>query len=113
MSRKGILTYNVFHFLKERKKILQENLLPTHECTPQEVLEYIEMFFWGFVPSQGTRQDDTFLILEEKVASPTPGMVYNPICEKWILLGSKKTNIGNTAPKEERKKNVKFKTKSI
>jgi hypothetical protein len=114
MSRKGILTYNVFHFLKERKKIMQENLLPTHSITPNEFLENIEIFFWGFVPSHGTRQDDSFLIVEEEVASSTPGPYgFNPVSEKYFLLGSMKPNVGGTSRREVKEHNVKPKTKDI
>jgi hypothetical protein len=114
MSRKGILTYNVFHFLKERKNILQENLLPAHPATPEEYLECIEFLFWGFVPSHGTRQDDSFLIMEEEVASSTPGPYgYNPVSGKFFLLGSMKPDVGGTSRKEVREHNVKPKTNDI
>lgn len=93
MSRKGLLTNEIFHSLKERKIIFEGEALPTYDFSFNEFTEHIECAFWGFVPSHGTHQADSLLIMEEEMAPATPGSFYNPVTgRESIFLGPKKSN---------------------
>jgi hypothetical protein len=113
MSRKGQISNNIFHFLKERKFILEDSGLPTQEITSEDVLNLVDLLFWSFIPSHGNLQRVSFLILEEEVATRTPGMIYNPITGKWILLGSLMNEYFENQPKEGGENNVESKTTDI
>jgi hypothetical protein len=47
------------------------------------------------------------------VATRTPGMIYNPITGKWILLGSLMNEYFENQPKEGGENNVESKTTDI
>lgn len=88
MKTKDLLTAEIFLSLKDKKNIFTEGGLSSHEVTFLEFIESIETVFWGFVPSQGTRQQSFPLYTEEEEAPCTPGSFYNPVTEKFSLWGS-------------------------
>jgi hypothetical protein len=114
MSSKGQISNNIFHFLKERKNMVEESALPTHEINHPEIwIEIAESLFWGFVPSHGTRQDEIFLITEEERASSTPGCLYNPVSEKFLIQGPVMNELWRNIPEGKRRYNVEQQTNHI
>lgn len=114
MSSKGRISNNIFHFLKERKNMWEESSLPTQVNNHTEIwLEIAEFLFWGFVPSHGTHQADLFLITEEEVASTTPGCLYNPVSEKFLVQGPSMSRLWENIPEGKRRNNVGKQTNDI